>query len=403
MSAMKYWLWLSGQSGLSCRCKAAVIEHYRDAELAFFAPSGEFETIAGVSKAEAALLEKRDIHNAENILAQCQQQGIDIITMQDARYPKRLKNIYSPPVVLYVKGSLPDVDNLPAIALIGTRKASAYGLKMGRNLSYELSKSGSIVISLLTEGIDREAARGCLMAGGCCVAVLGTAHEKENPLHRDIIASGALISEYPPGIKQHKYFFKERNRIASGLSHGVVVVEAPENSGTLLFAAEALEQGREIYAVPGNADAPNSVGTIGLIKQGAKPVTCGWDVLEELSYLFPDKIKKAEGPVSVPPLQAEPNAAMTPAPVQRQETTIKAVDKPKTGEYIDLREQLSHLNEEQLTIINAIQGEDTHIDDIIERSGLSTAKVLAQLTILEIKGYVRRSAGRRISLNIKSK
>ena len=402
MGALKYWLWLSGQSGLSCRCKAAVIEHFQDAERAFFAAAAAFETIPGVSKAEAALLEKRELDTAERILAECGRQGIDIITMQDARYPKRLKNIFNPPVVLYVKGTLPDVDNLPALAVIGTRSASAYGLKMGRNLSYEISRAGAVVISMLGEGIDREAAKGCLMAGGCCIGVLGTAHEKENALQRDIIASGALISEYPPGIKQQKYFFKERNRIASGLSHGVVVVEAPEKSGTLLFAAEALEQGREIYAVPGNADAPNSVGTIGLIKQGAKPVTCGWDAVEELFYLFPQKLKKPEGPMSVPAVQAEKEQpAQSPAP--RQETTIKAVDKPKTGEYIDLREQLSQLNEEQLAIINAIHGEDTHIDDIIERSGISTAKVLAQLTILEIKGYVRRSAGRRISLNIKSK
>jgi DNA processing protein len=216
VGSLKYWLWLSGQTGLSCRCKASVIGHFQDAERAFFAPAGEFETIPGVNAAEAAILEKRELSHAERILADCRQQGIDIITMQDARYPKWLKNIFAPPVVLYVKGRLPDVDNLPAIAVIGTRKASAYGLKMGRNLSYEISRSGGIVISLLTEGVDRETARGCLMAGGCCIGVLGTAHEKENALHRDIIASGALVSEYPPGIKQQKFFFKERKKIFVG-------------------------------------------------------------------------------------------------------------------------------------------------------------------------------------------
>jgi len=402
MAAIKYWLWLSALSNVSARSKAAVIRHYRDAETAFFAPSGAFASIPGITKTEAERLENRDLKEAERILAECDMQGIDIVTMQDARYPKRLKNIFAPPVVLFVKGRLPDVDTVPAVAVIGTRNASVYGIKMGRKISYELAKSGGIVISMLSEGIDRETAKGCLLAGGRCIGVLGTGHGYESAMYKDIIATGALISEYPPGVKSQKFHFRERNRIASGLSHGVVVVEAPEKSGTLLFAAEALEQGREVFAVPGNADAPNSVGTIELIKQGAKPVTCGWDVLEEFEHLFPTGIKKPDAPVTVPDMpeyREEKKAAAPKAP----ETTIKDIDKKKPSGYIDLREQLSQLNEEQLQIIKAIEGDDTHIDDLIERTGLSTAKVLAQLTILEIKGFVRRSAGRHISLNIKSK
>lgn len=399
---MKYWLWLSGQSGVSSRARAAIIRHYQDAELAFLAPTGEFETIPGLSKAEAQLLEKRDIANAERILHDCDRLGIDIITMQDARYPKRLKSIYAPPVLLYVKGRLPDVDSEAAVAVIGTRKASAYGLKMGKSISYEIAKCGGTVISMLSEGIDREAAKGCLLAGGRCIGVLGTGHGEEKSLHRDIIASGALISEYPPGAVPQKFFFRERNRIASGLSQGVVVVEAPEKSGTLLFAAEALEQGREVFAVPGNADAVNSVGTNGLIKQGAKPVTKGWEVLEEFEYLFPGVVKK-----TVSTLPDEPAAAQQeekkPSATKPVKATIKDIDKKKPTGYIDLHEQLSQLNEEQLQIIKAIEGDDTHIDELIVRTGLSTAKVLSQLTVLEIRGFVRRSAGRRISLNIKSK
>jgi len=402
MAAIKYWLWLSGQSDVSARAKAAIIRHYKDAETAFFAPSGEFAAIPGVTANEAARLEKRDMKEAERILRECDRQGIDIITMQDARYPKRLKNIFAPPVLLYVKGRLPDVDTVPAIAVIGTRKASVYGIKMGRNISYELAKSGAAVISLLTEGIDREAAKGCLLAGGSCIGVLGTGHGHDSELYKDIISAGALVSEYPPGAPSRKYYFRERNRIASGLGHGVVVVEAPEKSGTLLFAAEALEQGREIFAVPGNADAPNSVGTIELIKQGAKPVTCAWDVMEEFQYLFPEVIKKPDAPVTVPDMP-EYRDEKKPTASKANETTIKDIDKKKPSGYIDLREQLSQLNEEQLEIINAIDGDGIHIDELIERTGLSTAKVLAQLTVLEIKGFVRRSAGRRISLNIKSK
>ena len=124
-------------------------------------------------------------------------------------------------------------------------------------------------------------ARSCFLAGGKCIGVMGTAIDADKALYRDVVARGALISEYPPGMENRKHFFRDRNRIAAALCHGVVVIEAPEKSGTLLFAARALEQGREVFAVPGNADSFNSVGTNGLIKQGAKPVTRGWDVTGE--------------------------------------------------------------------------------------------------------------------------
>lgn len=406
MAEMKYWLWLSGEPRLSPRAKAAVIRHYSDPELAFMAPVGEFAGIPGLSAAEAAVLERRDLSRVEAIASACREQGIDIITMQDAAYPKRLKNIFDPPVVLYVKGRLPELEQRPAIAVIGTRKASPYGLKMGRSLAYEISKCGGIVISGLTEGIDRAAAIGCLQAGGCCIGVLGRPHGNDNALQRDVIASGALISEYPPGMESRRGFYRERNRIASGLSHGVVVVEAPEDSGALLFASVALEQGREIFAVPGNADAHNSVGSIGLIKQGAKPVTCGWDAVGEFEYLFPGKLHELREKPQLPPAPEELVEKVSQSaekPVKRPASAIKDVDKEKQSGYIGLREQLAELSEEQLLIIDAIGDKETHIDDIIQTTGLSTAKVLSQLTVLEIKSYIRRSAGRRFSLNIKSK
>ena len=403
MGAIRYWLWLSAQSGVSAQAKAALIDHYKDAENAFFAPDGEYEKIPGISRTEAERLEKRDLSVVEQILADCTAQRIDIITMQDASYPKLLRDIYAPPVVLYVKGRLPDFEAVPTIAVIGTRKASSYGLKMGRSIAYEIAKSGGAVISMLGDGVDSKAAEGCIMADGCCIGVLGTGHGGEHPLYRDIVSTGALISEYPPKTPSQRHFFRDRNRIASGLSRGLVVIEAPERSGALLFAATALEQGREIFALPGNADSPNSVGCNELIKQGVKPVTCGWDVMSEFEYLFPDRIKKPEGKTKLPEIEEGEAKETVPAAPIPQKATIKAVDKAESAGYIDLREQLSGLSEDQLKIISAIDSNDTHIDDIIEKSGMSTAKVLAQLTVLEIKGFVRRSAGRRISLNIKSK
>lgn len=400
MAAIKYWLWLSTQTRLSPRAKALLAEYYGGAEEAFHAPAGDYSRVPGLGKLEAQLLEKRDMSRVEPVLAACHSQGIDIVTLQDAGYPARLRNTFAPPVVLYVKGRLKGLDEEPAVAVIGTRRASPYGMKMGRKLAWEIASSGATVISLLTQGVDREAAKGALLAGGRCIGVLGTAHREQlSSLERDVIRSGALISEYPPGTQGMKGFFRERNRIAAGLSVGVAVVEAPKDSGALLFAAEALEQGREIFAVPGNADAPNSQGTIELIKQGAKPVTCGWDVLEEFKALYPEKIREGrefKAPESGPPRAVKPREeSRKTAPAPKKE-----IDKEKGKGYIDLREQLTELSEEQMEIVKAIAEGWQHIDDIIEATGYTAAKVLSQLTVLEIKGYVKRSAGRRISLNL---
>ncbi len=406
MSSVRYWVWLSSVSYANPGARSALITHYGSAERAYMAPPGEFEKIPGVSAAEAQLFEKRDLGTADRILEICVREQITILTMQDAAYPHRLMNIFAPPVALYVKGRLPDVDTIPSVAVIGTRKATPYGIKMGTRLAWEIAESGAIVISGLTEGIDRAAARGCLLAGGTCIGVLGTSHGRESSLSRDVAAAGALVSEYPPGTETIKRFFRDRNRISSGLSHAVCVVEAPVKSGSLLFVREALEQGREIFAVPGNADAENSAGTIALIKQGARPVTCGWDILEDFAVIYPGTLRRVEGTATATPDQTLPDKENETPPASEKEAgrpSKKEIDKQNPAGYIDLREQLAHLSEEQLRIIMAIDQGEIHIDDIIEATGLSTAKVLSQLTILEIRGYVRRLPGRRIGLNIKSK
>ena len=399
MASIKYWVWLSAQSGVSPAAKATLLRHYGDAETAFFAPAGEFGRIKGISAGDAAVLESRDMSRVEDILAGCRQLDIRPVTMQDADYPERLRNIFAPPAVIYVKGKLPELDDEAAIAVIGTRKASPYGLKMGSRLASEIVRCGGIVISGLTSGIDAAAARGALLADGICIGVLGTSHDMEKgSLARDVCVKGALISEYPPGTQPLRSHFRDRNRISAGLSVGVTVVEAPEKSGALLFAAEANDQGKEIFAVPGNADAPNSAGTIALMQEGAKPVRTGWDILCEFADLFPGKLRQAEA-AEMP--ENGKNHAETGE--KEPEGAKKGIDKEKSRGYIDLKEQLARLSEEQLKIISAIDKGASHIDDVIENTGLSTPKVLAQLTVLEIKGFIRREPGKRISLNTAKK
>lgn len=400
MSKIKYWLWLSSQTMVSPRSKAALAAHYGDAETAFFAPRGEFASVPGVTPADAEILERRDLRRTDGILADCEAGDIGLLALGDAAYPQRLRHIADPPVLLYIRGKLPLVDELPAVAVIGTRRASPYGVKMGRSIAYEIAKCGGIVISMLSSSVDMAAARGALLAGGGCIGVLGTPHPVyESELARDLVAHGALVSEYPPGTRPMKSFFRDRNRIAAGLSVGVVVTEAPEKSGALLFAAEAQEQGREIFAVPGNADSPNSVGTLELLKNGAKPVACGWDVMEEFAALFPGRVSDA---VSAPcPEEAGPGE--TAAGPEQAAVPKKVIDKEKDTGYIDLTRQLAELSQEQLALISAIEKGGSHIDDIIEATGLGAAKVLSQLTVLEIKGFIRRDAGRRIVLNTAKK
>lgn len=406
MSETEYWVWLAS-SGLTPYAKAAVLRRYEDAKAAYYAPRGELARLDGVNRAEAAALEKRDLTEAERIMADCAAQGLDIISYRDARYPVRLKSIAAPPPVLYVKGSMPKVDKNACIALVGTRNATPYGLKMARSLAEEIVLCGGIVVSGLTRGIDAAAAEAALLAGGVCIGVLGTAHESENgALAAKVAERGALISEYAPGTAAFRGAFRERNRITSGLSVGVVAVEAPETSGTLLFADEAAEQGREIFAVPGNADRTSSAGTLALIKDGAKLVTSGWEVMSEFEFLFPGIHRVKARPQNRE--EREPEREETPDETPEiepkpQEKTKKVIDKENGRRYIDLKDQLKNLSEVQLKVISAIEGRSCHVDDIVEQTGLSAAVVLAQLTILEIKGFIRRDTGRRVTLNTAKK
>ncbi len=406
MDDVLYWLWLSNTPQIGAKTVAALLSHYETPENVYNAPKGELERILPRDKDGAQQLEKRSLETAKEILEKCESTGIDIVTMNDARYPERLRNIHLPPAVLYVKGRLPNIDALPAIAIIGTRRATHYGLKMGMRMGYEIAKCGATVISGLTRGIDSAAAEGALYAEGRVIGVLGLPHELDKSSYsREIALTGALISEYAPGTKPHSSFFRARNRITSGLSLGVAVIEAPMRSGTRLFVNEAADQGKEIFAVPGNADQPSSEGTNLLIKEGAKPVTNGWDVVSEFAAFYPDKLREVRFrdtgrliPMALTQRQNEDSKA-----VPDEKRTKKVVDKAPDAAYIDLKKQLEGLSPSQLKIVGAMDEGSLHVDTIIERSGFSPAKVLADLTLLQIKGYVRQETGKRFSLNIKMK
>lgn len=398
MSELKYWLWLSSCTGVSANAKQALLDAFSDPRAAFEAASGSFSRIRGISKKEAAALEEKDLGRVEEILRSCEKSDIRVICLRDEDYPRRLRNIYAPPVALYISGNLPDIDTSPLISVIGTRRASEYGLKMGYSMAYEISRCGGTVVSLLTAGIDEEAAFGAMQAGGPLVAVLGTSLDKLSPsLLRQITAIGAVVSEYPPKTVPQRSFFRDRNRIAAGLSVGVVVIEAPEKSGTRLFVREAAEQGKDIFALPGNADSESSVGTLEMLKEGACLVTHGWELMEEYKDLFPDKVHILRD-IEQTPREPRSNSRRKKLGSGRKKTSeIKSgSQKPGSQPSGPVPAALpENLSENQRAIISALhEGADT-VDELIFRTSLPAPLVLSQLTVLEIKGLVKREAGSR--------
>jgi len=390
MSKIKYWMWLACLTNLRPRAKIDALEHFgNNVEELFFAGGKELSAISGIRPGDLRHLENKSMAQAMHALDICEQNDIQIIAWGDSAYPRRLSHIYDPPAVLFVKGRMPMIDEECAIAIAGTRKCTPYGDKMARKLGGDLTNGGALVVSGLAEGIDSSAAYGALSAGGKCVGVLGCAIDEVYPrfnksLFKDVAANGALISEYPPGTEYNRNRFPQRNRILSGLSVGVVIVEAPERSGSLITADYATEQGRDVFAVPGNADSPHCAGSNALLQDCAKLTQRAWDVLCEYEGLYPHRIRKPEQQREARPVQDK-------IPQVKAEKTVspakKDIDKPKDLAYIDLEEKLSGLSPVQRRIIEAMDG-DTFADTIISKTSLTAAEVMSELTMLEIMDVI---------------
>ena len=412
MSELKYWVWLSTRFGVRPRTKLDLLEHFGGPRNLYFAAEADYRAAMQLRPEELRQLSEKDLDEADRVLGLCCEKNIQIITIRDAAYPQRLQHLYDPPAVLYVRGRLPNVDDYAVVAIVGTRNATPYGERMAAKLGYETVKCGGIVVSGMTRGVDGAGAVGALRANGTCIGVSGTAIDDPfgGYLAQDIAANGAVISEFAPGMQVPKVGFRMRNRITAGLAVATVVVEAPEQSGALLFADEAVSQGREVFAVPGNADAHNSVGTNALLKDGARPATCAWDVLCDFEPLFPGKLFEYHGEPLATPTERKPQPAATEpretgADFERLCVPIsqKVIDKEKAVEYIDLEDQLKDLSEAQLQIIAAMEAPHMHVDDIIEQTQLPAARVLAELTVLQIQGFVLQEPGKRFSLNVRPK
>ncbi len=308
-----------------------------------------------------SIAEHRNSIPIQRELDMIQRHGCKIITIRDESYPANLKAIYDPPQVLYVKGDLLPADSL-AVSIVGTRAASPYGKMVAEKLGSELAARGVTVVSGMAYGIDTAAHKSALSSGGRTIAVMGNGLDVVYPtrnasLLEQIINSGAAVSEFPMGMKPLKSNFPRRNRIISGLSLGTLIVEAPKQSGALITAEFALEQGREVFAVPGQIFSETSGGTHDLIKQGAKLVESVEDILDELPSNSPQPLTKDD-----------------------VETVEKQIE--------------VQLSEAEKSIWEVVGSSPIHIDDISRQAALPPYKVSAALVMLELKGLVQQSAGK---------
>lgn len=336
----------------------SLLRHFGSLEKVFRAREGELRKVEGIGeKISLKIIQSIRGIDLQKELDLIKRHNIKIISFLDKGYPKNLKNIYDPPMVLYVLGNVLPQDDV-AIAIVGSRLASFYGLQQAERMGFQLASRGITVVSGLARGIDSAGHKGALKAGGRTLAVLGSGilniyPQEHRELARKISENGALISEFPMMTIPEKGNFPKRNRIISGLSLGVVVVEAAQRSGALITSDIAMEEGREVFAVPGKVDSITSRGTNKLIKQGAKLAETANDILEELDLQISSGLKQDEG------------------------ILVSKLDKTETLVY------------------NLLSSEAQHIDDLSEASGVKVSEVSRILLNLEIKKFARQLPGKR--------
>ena len=408
MANLKYWIWLTTRKGLAGQNLKRVLEHFGSPEHVYFSDRAEYELVEGVSQSALQSLQDKSLDGANRILGDCDRLGIRILTMQDAVYPERLAAIHQPPPVLYYKGKPIAFDEEAAIAIVGTRDSTPYGEMAAAELAIELTRSGALIVSGMAQGIDAAAVRGALKAGGPVVSVLAGGIDVVYPrehrfLYEDVAAAGMLISEHPPGTEHRGTNFPIRNRIISGLAVGVVAVESKRSGGTLHTVSHALEQNREVFAVPGPWNAVSSEGINRLIQEGvAKLIMSAEDVLCEVRDRFPGRLDRTAPmePEVLEQRRDDVGRNLKRPPAQPE----KEVDIQSDVEYIDWIECKNNLTNDQCSILLALSnGKMMRADDLVESTQLPARRVLSALTILQVQSYVTEESGKRFRLAVRLK
>ena len=359
----RYDIWLSMCENIGNIRAKLLVDYFGSAEKVYKADTHELSDIEGISAKMIRELMNKDLSGANKLLSECEEKGCSLLTISDKNYPSRLRNIYDPPTVLYIKGKLPSIDDFPVVGIVGTRWCTPYGVRNAENVGRILSQHGIIVTTGLAKGIDTAAANGALQGEMPVVGVVGCGVDivyppRNKTLFENVSAHGAIISEYPFGTEARPEFFPPRNRIISGLSLGVAVIEAPLKSGALITAQRALEQSRDIFVLPGNVDARACAGSNKLLREGAIPFMTAEDIIDEYVDLF-DTIKKP-------------------------------IDNETPLDYIDLEQLASKLDENERAIVRTMAHTPQFIEEIISKTKIAAQLVLASLTALELDGHIKR-------------
>jgi DNA processing protein len=394
----KYWIWLQKSLGEGAYFKE-IIDDFGSIENLYNSNILERRMSTALTSKQIDQLEKYTIDDSQKIIDDCSQNNWQIVTYEDKNYPERLKNISNPPAVLYVDGTLPDVDNAVLIGIVGTRKASTYALKVAHIMSKGISLCGAVAVSGGALGVDSAAHKGAIAVGAKNIAVLGNGFGADylkgnQDLRSEIKQNGALVSEYPPYTPATKFTFPMRNRIISGLSLGVFVVEAGVKSGSLITAKYANEQGRDIYAIPASIFDYDYYGTNKLIDDGATVATSPKILIEryaeEYKSIDLSKIK------TVRELLEETIDKSANAPKEQQVTFDKIEsDRAKS---VDRQNKVIELSNEEKAVYNVLSESFVGIDVVIDKSPLISRRTVAMLTTLEMKGLIEVASGKRYKI-----
>ncbi len=362
---LKFLLALSFIEDIGPVTTGRLLSAFHTPEAVFDAGLSELSSVGKISESKAKRIKEfKAWDRIDREIKEAEQHNIRIITLFDKEYPEPLSHLDNAPAILYIKGDLAEDDRF-ALAMVGSRDMSDYGRKISADLSYELACAGLTIVSGMARGIDTVSHSGALKAGGRSIAVLGcgldVCYPAENKeLMTALSRSGCVMSEFPLGTPPLRENFPRRNRLISGLSLGVLVVEATARSGSLITARFALEQGKEIFAVPGNITSGNARGTNSLIKMGAKPVQSAEDIIEDLS-------PQIKGMLKVKDFSVPPSARL-------------------------------EINDEEKAICNILGSDSKHIDHIVRELKIPAARLSGLLLGLEMKGLIRQTAGNNFSM-----
>ncbi len=404
VSPVEYWVWMQTALGVGARTDE-MLSYFESPEELYLAGSKEWRLSGLLTEKRIEALKSTTPSQTGAILKECNAKGYEIITPDSPLYPSKFKNLFDMPLVIYGIGDCSVLSDPVSIGIVGTRNASNYGIETAQKLSYRLASAGATIVSGGALGIDSEAHAGAMLAKGRTLAFLGCGlsydYLKENaPLRRAITRYGAVFSEYPPNCPPSKATFPIRNRLISAASLGVVVIEAGVKSGSLITANKALDQGRDVFAVPGDIVRSSFDGTNHLIKNGAKPVFSAEDILCEYEFMYGDIIDLEKASLPVADVQyvdyRKPKAQRTSKVIKNEKKTEVTEKIPEKS--FERKSLGGEFSENAKIIYSALSEEPMHIDDIVRKTDLKMNIVLSSLTELELFGFCEAMSGKNYRL-----